>query len=114
MGKIIWKTSSESVSTLHLTSVAVKRKPDAVTVFIQGRGLFQYQIVPVNGLRLVLDFPGAISLLSFRTLPVGHPILHQIRIGQHPKKLRLVFELTQPAHHAIKTGREVLAVQFTQ
>ena len=113
MRKIIWQTSSESAPTLQLTSVAVKRKSDAVTVFIQGKGLFRYQIVPVDVLRFVLDFPGAISLLSFRTLPVGHTILHQIRIGQHQKKLRLVFELVQPAHHAIKTGRKVLAVQFT-
>ncbi len=113
MGKIIWETSAESAPTLKLTSVAVKRQPDTVTVFIQGKGLFRYQIVPVDVLRFVLDFPGAISLLSFRTLPVGHAILHQIRIGQHQKKLRLVFELAQPADHTIKTGREVLAVQFT-
>jgi len=113
MAKIIWKTSAVSTPTLKLTSVAVKRESNAVTVFIQGKGLFKYQIVPVDVLRFVLDFPGAISLLSFRTLGVGHAILRQIRIGQHEKKLRLVFDLAQRADHAIKKGREVLAVQFT-
>ena len=98
--------------TLKLTSVAVKREPNAVTVIIQGKGLFTYQIIPVDVFRLVLDFPGAVSLLSFRTIPVGHTILNQIRIGQHQKKLRLVFVLTQRADYAIKKGREVLAVQF--
>ena len=114
MTKIIWKTSAVSTPTLKLTSVAVKRESDVVTVFIQGKGFFNYQIVPVDVLKLVLDFPGAISLLSFRTLRVGHALLRQIRIGQHEKKLRLVFELAQRADHAIKTGREVLAIQFTQ
>ena len=113
MGKILWETSANPGATLKVTSVAVKRNPDAVSVFIQGKGLFRYQIVPVDVLRFVLDFPNAISLLSFRTLRVRHAILHQIRIGQHPKKLRLVFELAQPAEHAIKSGREMLAVQFT-
>ena len=113
MAKIIWTTSAESTPTLRLTSVAVKRESHAVSVFIRGKGLFIYHIVPVDVLRFVLDFPDAVSLLSFRTLRVGHVILRQIRIGQHEKKLRLVFELAQRANHAIKKGQGVLAVQFT-
>lgn len=113
MGKILWRMGAESIPTLKVTSIAVKRKPEAVTVFIQGKGFFNYKIVHVKGLKFVLDFPGAISLLRFRILPVGHPILQQIRIGEFSNKLRLVFELSQQANHAIKKGREVLAVQFT-
>lgn len=84
-----------------VTSVAVRREPDAVTVIIQGKGIFNYQIVPVDVLRLVLDFPGAISLLSFRTLPVGNTILNQIRIGKNKKNfvcyLNWLKEQTMPS-----------------
>jgi len=101
-----------TATTLRLTSVAVRRQSKTVTVIIRGEGLFKYQIIPVDVLRLVLDFPGGVSLLRFRTLPVRHAILHQIRIGQHQQKLRVVFELAQQAEYAIKAEHEFLAVQF--
>ena len=81
-------------------------------MIIRGKGPLRYQVVPVDVRRLVLDFPGGISSLSFRVLPVGHAILSKIRIGQDDRKLRLVFDLTIRAQYAIKKGLDFLAVQF--
>ncbi len=45
--------------------------------------------------RLVIDFPGVLSSFPKKFLEVGHPLLKDVRLGQHPDKLRLV--LTFPA-----------------
>ena len=99
-------------STLILTSVAVRRQSDGILVIVRGDGPLRYQIVPVDFRRLVLDFPGGTSSLSFKVLPIGHALLSQIRIGQHGQKLRLVFDLTKRVKYAIKEGLNFLAIQF--
>lgn len=101
-----------TAGSLTLTSIAVRRQAKGVLVVIRGDGPLRYQIVPVDSLSLVLDFPGGSSSLSFRVLPVGHVMLSQIRIGQDRRRLRLVFDLTTRAQYAIKTGLDFLAVQF--
>ena len=99
-------------STLILTSVAVRRQSDGILVIVRGDGPLRYQIVPVDFRRLVLDFPGGTSSLSFNVLPIGHALLSQIRIGQNGHKLRLVFDLTKRVKYAIKEGLNFLAIQF--
>lgn len=90
----------------------MRRQTKGVIVFIRGEGRLSYQVVPVDAFRLVLDFPGGTSSLSFKVLPIKHAILNRIRIGQDGKKLRLVFDLTKRVKFAIKEGIGFLAVQF--
>lgn len=76
-----------------LTKVAVQREVNAVTVVLHGNGPLAYRIVPVGARRLSLDLPLVKSGIQFRELPIEHRLLERIRIGQHPKKLRVVFDL---------------------
>lgn len=99
-------------STLILTSVAVRRQSDGILVIVRGDGPLRYQIVPVDFRRLVLDFPGGTSSLSFKVLQIGHAMVSRIRIGQNGNKLRLVFDLTKRVKYAIKEGLNFLAIQF--
>lgn len=45
----------------------------------------------VNPPRLVLDFPGLKNATGKRKVEVGSPWLQEIRLGEYPEKLRLVF-----------------------
>ncbi len=97
---------------LNLTKVAVKRQASQVTVILQGRGRIQYKLVSLHSKLVALDFPDSISSLGFNILPVRHHLLKDVRIEQHPQRLRLAFALVSQARYAIKTSRSALAIQF--
>ena len=40
--------------------------------------------------RLAIDFPGVLNSFPKKFLEVDHPLLKDIRLGQHPDKLRIV------------------------
>jgi hypothetical protein len=96
----------------NLTGILVQRRSKDVTVLIRGKEPFIYLANRIDSYRLVLDFPGGTSSLSFRELPVDHPMLKRIRIGRHQEKLRLVFDLVRRVRYAIKKSDHSLAVQF--
>lgn len=83
-----------------------------MTVVIQGDGPLTYQLRPIDPHRLSLDLLNAVSGFRFRALPVDHHLLKRIRIGQHSKTLRMVFDLNHPLtkglRYAIKAqGKQV-------
>lgn len=94
--------------------IAIQRGANALTIVVQGNGPLTYRLSPIDPMRLSLDLPHVVSGIRFRVLPVDHQLLKQIRIGQHPKKLRLVFDLNHPLdqglRYAIKAGRYQLTV----
>lgn len=92
--------------------IAVQRGVDDITIVIQGDGPLTYRLSPVGLQRLSLDLPNVIPAIRFQELPIDHVLLKRIRIGQHPKKLRLVFDLNysldKGVQYAIKaTGDQV-------
>jgi len=97
--------------------VAVQRDVDAITIVIQGNGPLTYRFRPVDSLRLSLDLPNVVSAIRFQELPVDHVLLKRLRIGQHPKKLRIVFDLNHPLekglHYAIKAMGNQVTVRLT-
>ncbi len=107
---LTWVTSR--AAGLTLTGVTVQRHSEEITVIIRGHGPFRYQMVSIDSSRLAMDFPGGVSSLSFQLLSVENHLLKQIRIGQHPNKLRLVFDVTQPLRYAVKRGSNFLAIRF--
>ena len=98
----------------RIQKIAIQRGATELTIVVQGNGPLTYRFSPVDSLRLSLDLPHVISGIRFRILPVDHELLKQIRIGQHPKKLRLVFDLNHPLdqglRYAIKAVGDQLAV----
>lgn len=82
--------------------IEVKRGENQVTVLVSGEGSFKYRDRLIDGHRLVLDLPNAASAVRFPILAVDHELLKQIRIGNHPDKIRLVFDLPQPARYDVR------------
>ena len=47
-----------------------------------------------NPLRLVVDLPGRQSRLERKLYELNSPLVHRVRVGQHPGKVRFVIETT--------------------
>jgi hypothetical protein len=76
-----------------LRDVVVLSKPQGARVELTGDGLTSaYQTFKLSKPpRLVVDFPGVVSSYPKKFLDLNYPMLTDIRFGQHPDKLRLVF-----------------------
>jgi hypothetical protein len=98
-----------------LREVVVDPQPQGVRVELTGENLpadlrsFTLGQPP----RLVLDFPGVLSSFPKKFLEVEHSLLKDIRLGQHPDKLRVVltFSATELPPHRI--SREAGGVTIT-
>ncbi|MGH7252219.1 MAG: type IV pilus secretin PilQ [Nitrospiraceae bacterium] len=106
-------TSQPSAAAKTMTKVEVQRGDGEATVVILGDGEFSYAVRRVNRDRLIVDLANVTSPLRLQVLPVDHPLLKQIRIGHHSQKVRLVFDLPQPADYSVKPGTNQLAVRLT-
>ena len=96
-----------------MEKVEVHRAAGEATVVIVGDGAFEYDITPLDRSRLVIDLLNVTSPLKRQVLPVGHPLLKRIRIGHHPRKLRLVFDLSQPSRYSAQRHTNQLAIRLT-
>lgn len=104
---------SSSTAAKTMTKVEVQRGDGEATVVILGDGEFSYAVRRINRDRLIVDLANVTSPLRLQVLPVDHPLLKQIRIGHHSQKVRLVFDLPQPADYSVKPGTNQLAVKLT-
>ncbi|HJU03750.1 MAG TPA: type IV pilus secretin PilQ [Nitrospiraceae bacterium] len=96
-----------------MTKVEVLKSAGEATVLVFGDGDFIYEAKRLSNDRLVVDLPNVASTLNMPVLPVDHALLKQIRIGQHTKKVRLVFDLSGSVGYAIKPGRSRFEVRLT-
>ena len=96
-----------------IQKIAIQRDYNKLIIVVQGNGPLTYRLSPVDSLRLSLDLPHVISGIRFRILPVDHELLKQIRIGRHPKKLRLVFDLNHPLDQGLSYAIKAVGDQLT-
>ena len=96
-----------------IQKIAVQRGVDDLTIVVQGNAPLTYRFSPVDSTRLSLDLPYVVSGIRFQVLPVDHRLLRQIRIGQHPKKLRLVFDLNHPLDKGLRYAIKAIGDQLT-
>lgn len=96
-----------------IQKIAVQRGIDDLTIVIQGNGPLTYRLSPVDAQRLSLDLPHVISAIRFQELPVDHLLLKRIRIGQHPKKLRFVFDLNSSLNQGLQYAIKAMGNQLT-
>ena len=98
-----------------LKDVEISAKADWVRVEIRGDGLipdyksFQLATPP----RLVVDLPGLSNAYSKKSIDVGSKLLKDIRIGQHPNRLRVVFTFPgpqSPPSQLTKEGRNLIVL----
>lgn len=90
-----------------LRDVVIDSQPRGVKVELRGDGLAKdfKSFTLARPLRLVIDFPGVLTSFPKKFLNVDHPLLKEVRLGQHPDKLRLVltFPKTElPPHRIVR------------
>jgi type IV pilus assembly protein PilQ len=95
-----------------LTRIDVQKSDTTATITIVADGDLTYEAKRSSGDRLVLDVANVTSSLHSKLLAVSHPSIRRVRIGQHAKKVRLVFDLAGQATYSIKPEGHQLAVQL--
>jgi type IV pilus assembly protein PilQ len=93
-----------------LTAIDVQRDADDVTVVISGDGRLTHEASLVGKNRLVIDVSGVASAVKKPALRVDHPLLKKIRLGYHPDKIRLVFDLNGKAAYSVERRATALVV----
>ena len=96
-----------------IQKIAIQRRTNELAIVVQGNGPLTYRLSPVDSLRLSLDLPHVVSGIRFQVLPIDHQLLRQIRIGQHPRKLRLVFDLNHPLDQGLRYTIKAVGDQLT-
>ena len=97
-----------------LTRIDIQKNENAATIMIVGDGELTYEAKRSSGDRLVLDVANVTSSLRHRVMAINHPAIRQVRIGQHARKVRLVFDLSGQTTYSIKPDRNHLAVEVTR
>lgn len=95
-----------------LTRIDIQKNDTAATIILVADGEFSYEAKRSSGDRLILDVANVTSSLRSRVLAINHPSVRQVRIGQHAKKVRLVFDLASQATYSIKPERNQLAIEL--
>jgi type IV pilus assembly protein PilQ len=94
-----------------LTDIEVQRQAGNVAVVVTGDGDLSYQVLRLDGNRLVVDLPDLINGTNRQIMLVGHSLVRQIRIGSHlqpQQKVRLVLDLTRSVPYTVeKTGTKL-------
>jgi len=87
------KPKEAAAEVRAMKEVAVSEKGDFLEVELKGgEGLADYRYFQLTQPpRLVVDLPKVTNATSKRLIDVGNPLLKDIRLGQYPEKLRLVF-----------------------
>lgn len=96
-----------------LTRLDIQKNETAATIILVTDGEFSYEAKRSSGDRLVIDVANVTSSLRSQVLAINHPSVRQVRIGQHAKKVRLVFDLASQATYSIKPERNQLAIEMT-
>lgn len=97
---------------LSVTAVDIAAKVDWVKVDIKGDGRMpDYRSFTLTKpTRLVVDLPRLKNRTAKRSMDVGSKLLRDIRIGQHPDKVRFVFTFPSvkvPPYRLTREGQEV-------
>ena len=99
-----------------LTAIDVQRQDEGLVVVITADGDLSYQVMRLDGNRLILDLSGVVNGTKRHAIPVGHQMVRQIRIGMHQlpqPKLRLVLDLERAVPYTIEKNGSQLRVTLS-
>ena len=99
-----------------LTAIDIQRQDEGLVIVITGDGDLSYQVIRLDGNRLILDLPGVVNGTKRHAIPVGHLMVRQIRIGMHQlpqPKLRLVLDLERAVPYTIEKNGLQLRVALS-
>jgi type IV pilus assembly protein PilQ len=91
--------SEASAPASKITAIQPIALDEELKVYIIGDGsLTNYRVFTLTDpARLVLDLMGVASEVDKKTSPPSDSLVKGIRVGTHPEKVRVVFDLVQPA-----------------
>ncbi|MFQ5597714.1 MAG: type IV pilus secretin PilQ [Nitrospiria bacterium] len=107
-GDVVEEVTGDDPSSQDQTPLASAKSVHDIS-FVQGDeleltvgadGKLSPSVFFVDSKRLVIDLPGVRSAMKSTTVPADHDLVKQVRIGRHPKKLRLVVDLVAPVTYA--------------
>jgi type IV pilus assembly protein PilQ len=84
-----------------LKKVRFERK-EGLQLVITADGLLLPKPEMLDKNRLIIDLPQIKPAMKLATLPVSDPMVKQLRMGQHPDKIRLVLDLLAPVAYAFR------------
>ncbi len=99
-----------------LTAIDIQRQDEGLVIVITGDGDLSYQVMRLDGNRLILDLPGVVNGTKRHAIPIGHHMVRQIRIGMHQlpqPKLRLVLDLERAVPYTIEKNGSQLRVTLS-
>jgi type IV pilus assembly protein PilQ len=106
----------EMVPAKMVTAIDVQRQDEGLLVVITGDGDLTYQVMKLDGNRLILDLSGVVNGTKRHAISVGYSPVRQIRIGMHQlpiPKLRLVLDLERAVPYAIEKRGSQLRVMLS-
>ena len=109
------KAGKSSADARVVKEVEVSEKGDFLEVELKGgEGLADYRYFQLTRPpRLVVDLPKVTNATSKKLIEVGRPLLKDIRFGEYPEKLRLVFTFPGndvPPHRVARNGEGIKVV----
>lgn len=96
-----------------VTKIEVQKNDEGLTVTVIGDGHMTYDAKRISHRRVVVDVAKVVVALPSHLVRVEHPLLRQVRVGQHPEKARLVFDLTTAADYSINAEHNRITVRLT-
>jgi type IV pilus assembly protein PilQ len=105
-------TQQESAQTLN--GIDVQKDAEGVSVAISGDGTLLHEATRLGKHRLVIDIPQVSSALQKPLVKVHHHLLKQIRIGHQADRVRLVFDLENPAEYVVEPHGATLVVKLKE
>ncbi|MDF2457894.1 MAG: putative Type pili biosis protein PilQ [Nitrospira sp.] len=105
--------ATQGLPAKTLTRIDIQKSETVATIIIVADGELTYEAKRSSGDRLIVDVANVTSSIRRRVMAIHHPSIRQVRIGQHAKKVRLVFDLSNQTTYSIKPDGNQLAVHVT-
>jgi len=87
-------------------------KGEDLRLVITSDGLLRPRVFRVDKKRIAIDLPGVKTVLKRPIVLERDPLVTRVRIGQHPKKLRLVVDLASAVSYTWQQKQENLELTF--
>ncbi len=92
-------------------SVRLEQK-EGWKIVVLSEGRLTPEIFQLDQNRLVIDLPGAKAMMPLKSVVIQDPAIKQLRMGQHPDKLRLVLDLASPVEYSVAQKGKRLIVSL--
>jgi type IV pilus assembly protein PilQ len=100
----------EKATATVVSAVQASAGKEGVKVVITGDGTMLPKAFMLKDNRLVVDIPGTKSRVKPSVIPVRKGGLARVRVAQHPDKVRVVLDLTNPLEYTITPEGNTLVI----